>query len=178
MKAKKDATAALHQAYEFNENMRLKCAEGHVMSPMKTLGGVIEHERSGRGTQPHRQRRVEMSAHRRRSADRGVGHKRTGGDLRDQQETHEADLLARPKGLPYGVPGYISTGKKGRKSELERAEPVRRLGTPSNTPGHLVQAEDGTRKSTAYFVPDLLMQRGDDEISDEDLSEELPGRAR
>lgn len=37
VRSKGDATDALHLAYRFNEEMRLKCAEGHEISPMKTL---------------------------------------------------------------------------------------------------------------------------------------------
>ena len=72
--------------------------------------------------------------------------------------------------LPYGINGYASTGTKGRKSDLERAELVRRIGTPSNTPGHLVQDVDGTIKATVFFKPDLFKQKGGDGITDEELA--------
>lgn len=61
-----------------------------------------------------------------------------------------------PPPPPYGINGYASTGTKGRKSDLDRAEPVRRIGTPSNTPGHLVQDADGTIKATVFFKPDRM----------------------
>lgn len=231
VRSKGDATDALHLAYKFNEEMRLKCAEGHEISPMKTLrtdrGGEFTSSVVGMAKEsPFNRACSELgitqqftSAEASNMNGLAEGHNRivndawrcqlidAGAPIEEWDLSAQAAIYAinrRPKRLlrkrdraeylaemveclqankppppapkdgwttrytlytgleanqqsllPYGVPGYISTGKKGRKSDLERAEPVRRLGTPSNTPGHLVQAEDGTRKSTAYFVPDL-----------------------